>query len=137
MTKLNYLILILIYSLLIGCAFLFTEQEYLLIDQPVTEKPIFHGVIFSIPDKVNVRKIRLLGVGKYHDIQISVRVRHNRWELKKVVRDGITFPYEILLSAETDAIKIIKPTTTGSGRIDTVEFYTIRDKNVEHITLEE
>ena len=127
MTKLKYLILIPFYLSLIGCAVLFTKQEYVLIDQPVTEKPLFHGVIFSIPERVNVRKIRLIGVGKYQDIQISVRDKYNRWILKKTVNIGITFPHDIFLSAKTDAIKIIKPTTTGSGRIDTVEFYTIAD----------
>ena len=113
--------------LFIGCAALFTKQEYVLIDQPVIEKPIFHGVIFSIPEKAHVRKVKLLGVGKYQNIEISVRIREHRWEIKKKVQGGITFPYDIFLSAETDAIKIIKPTTTGSGRIDTVEFYTIAD----------
>ncbi len=127
MTKLIFLCLIPIYLSLIGCAVLFTEQVYVLIDQPVTEKPIFHGVIFSIPEKANVRKIRLLGVGKYQNFDISVRIKESRWELKKKVQGGITFPYDIFISAETDAIKIIKPTTTGSGRIDTVEFYTIAD----------
>ena len=127
MTKLTFLCLIPIYLSLIGCAALFTEQVYVLIDQPVTEKPIFHGVIFSIPEKANVRKVRLLGVGKYQNFDISVRIGESRWELKKKVQGGITFPYDIFLSAETDAIKIIKPTTTGSGRIDTVEFYTIAD----------
>lgn len=87
----------------------------------------FHGVIFSIPEKAYIRKIRLLGVGKSQNIEISVRVRQNRWEIKKKVQGGITFPSDVFLSAETDAIKIIKPTTTGSGRIDTVEFYTIAD----------
>ncbi len=128
MTKLTFLFLIPIYLSLIGCAVLFTEQVYVLIDQPVTEKPIFYGVIFSIPEKAIVRKVRLLGVGKYQNFDISVRKRANRWELKKKVQGGITFPYDIFLYAETDAIKIIKPITTGSGRIDTVEFYTIVDR---------
>ena len=124
----KHLIFISICFSAIGCTVLFTEQEYVLIDQPVTEKPLFHGVIFAIPEKVNLRKIRLIGVGKYQNFEISVRVKHNRWVIKKKVHGGITFPYDIFLSAETDAIKIIKPTTTGSGRIDTVEFYTIADK---------
>ena len=80
-----------------------------------------------MPEKAHVRKVRLLGVGKYQNIEISVRIRENRWEIKKKVHGGITFPHDVFLSAETDAIKIIKPTTTGSGRIDTVEFYTIKD----------
>ncbi len=75
MTKLTFLCLIPIYLSFIGCAVLFTEQVYVLIDQPVTEKPIFHGVIFSIPEKANVRKVRLLGAGKYQNFDISVRIR--------------------------------------------------------------
>ena len=127
MSKYKFLFILPICLSIIACAALFTKQEYVLIDQCVTEKPIFHGVIFSIPEKAYIRKIRLLGVGKYQNIEISVRVRQNRWEIKKKVQGGITFPYDVFLSAETDAIKIIKPTTTGSGRIDTVEFYTIAD----------
>ena len=46
MTKWKYLFLILICLSFTGCAALFTEQEYVLIEQPVTEKPVFYGVIF-------------------------------------------------------------------------------------------
>ena len=128
MTKWKYLFLILICLSFTGCAALFTEQEYVLIDQPVTEKPVFYGVIFSLPERANVRKIVLLGWGKTQNIEIYVRDKRNRWEPKKKVPGGIKFPYEIFLTAETDAIKIIKPTTTGTGHIDTVQFYTIAEK---------
>ncbi|MDE0316133.1 MAG: hypothetical protein OXM61_14630 [Candidatus Poribacteria bacterium] len=118
-----------LFSLLLGgCAALFTEQEYVLINQPVTEKAVFYGMIYSMPEKANVRKIKLLGYGKTQNIEIYVRDKRNRWEPKKKVHGGISFPYEIILIAETDAIKIIKPATTGTGHIDTVQFYTIADK---------
>ncbi len=122
------LFLILLSLLLGGCAALFTEQEYVLIEQPVSEKPVFYGVIFSMPERAFVRKIVLLGRGKTQNIEIFVRDKRNRWEPKKKIPGGISFPYEILLIAETDAIKIIKPTTTGTGHIDTVQFYTIAEK---------
>ena len=70
----------------------------------------------------------LLGRGKTQNIEIYVRDKRNRWEPKKKVPGGIRFPYEISLIAKTDAIKIIKPTTTGTGHIDTVQFYTIAEK---------
>lgn len=127
MSKYKLLFILPICLSIIGCAALFAKQEYVLIEQEVTEKPIFHGVIFSIPEKAHVRKVRLVGVGKYQNIEISVRIKQSRWQLKKKVHGGITFPYDVFISAETDAIKIIKPVTTGSGRIDTVEFYTITD----------
>lgn len=128
MIKWKYLFLILICLSFTGCAALFTEQEYVLIDQPITEKPVFYGVIFSLPERADVRKIVLLGRGKTQNIEIYVRDKRNRWEPKKKVPGGIRFPYEISLIAKTDAIKIIKPTTTGTGHIDTVQFYTVVDK---------
>jgi len=127
------LFLILLSLLLLGgCAALFTEQEYVLINQPVTEKAVFYGMIYSMPEKANVRKIKLLGYGKTQNIEIYVRDKRNRWEPKKKVPGAISFPYEIILIAETDAIKIIKPSTTGTGHIDTVQFYTIVDKKEEN-----
>lgn len=128
MIRWKNLFLILICFSLTGCAALFTEEEYVLIDQPVTEKPVFYGVIFSLPERVNVRKIVILGSGKIQNIEIYVRDKRNRWEPKRKVPGGISFPYEISLTAETDAIKIIKPSTTGSGYIKTVQFYTIVEK---------
>ncbi|MDE0481583.1 MAG: hypothetical protein OXI67_03280 [Candidatus Poribacteria bacterium] len=127
------LFLILLSLLLLGgCAALFTEQEYVLINQPVTEKAVFYGMIYSMPEKANVRKIKLLGYGKIQNIEIYVRDKRNRWEPKKKVHGGISFPYEIILIAETDAIKIIKPSTTGTGHIDTVQFYTIADRKEQN-----
>ena len=123
----KYLFLILICSTLINCTALFAPQEYILIDQPVFEKPVFYGVTFSLPKKADVRKVILLGSGKIQNIEIYTRDKRNQWERKKKVSGAIRFPYEIYLSAETDAIKIIQPSTTGTGHIETVQFYTIVD----------
>ena len=112
----------------IGCAALFTAQEYVLIDRPVREKMVFYGEIYSLPERANVRKVVLLGSGKIQNIEIHVRDKRNQWEPAKKVPGGIQFPFEILLIAETDAVKIVKPTTTGGGRIETVQFYTVAEK---------
>lgn len=112
----------------VGCAALLTEQVYVLIDRPVNEKMTFHGEIYSLPERVDIRKVVLLGSGKIRNIEIHVRDKRNQWEPTKKVPGGIEFPFEILLIAETDAIKIVKHAMTGAGRIETVQFYTIAEK---------
>ena len=112
----------------ISCAVLLTEQEYVLIDRPVVEKATFNGEIYSLPQRGDIRKVVLLGSGKIQNIEIHVRDKRNQWEPIKKVPGGIEFPFEIPLIAETDAIKIIKRSTTGTGRIETVQFYTVADK---------
>ena len=128
MRRWKYLIFILVCLSQIGCAALLTEQEYVLIDRPVSEKMTFHGEIYSLPETVNVRKVVLLGSGKIRNIEIHVRDRRNQWEPAKKVHGGIQFPYEIPLIAKTDAIKIIKHAMTGAGRIERVQFYTVADR---------
>ena len=128
MNRWKYLIFILACLSQIGCAALFTKQEYVLIHRPVGEKATFHGKIYSLPEPANVRKIVLLGSGKIRNIEIHVRDKRKRWAPVKKVPGGIEFPFEILLIAKTDAIKIIKHSMTGAGRIETVQFYTIADK---------
>ena len=128
MRRWKYLIFILACLSQIGCAALFTEQEYVLIDRDVEEKATFHGAIYSLPERANVRKIVLLGYGKIRNIEIHVRDKRNQWKPTKKVPGGIQFPYEIPLSAETDAVKITKHSMTGAGHIETIQFYTIVDK---------
>ena len=112
----------------IGCAALLTEQEYVLIDRPVMEKVTFNGEIYSLPERADIRKVVLLGSGKIRNIEIHVRDKRNQWEPVKKVPGGIQFPFEIPLIAETDAIKIIKHSMTGAGRIEMVQFYTVAEK---------
>ena len=128
MCRWKYLIFILACLSQIGCAALFTEQEYVLIDRPVSEKMTFHGEIYSLPERADIRKVVLLGSGKIRNIEIHVRDKRNQWVPTKKVPGGIQFPFEIPLIAKTDAIKIIKHAMTGAGNIDTIQFYTVADK---------
>ena len=128
MNKWRCLLFILACVSQISCAALLTEQEYVLIDRAVEEKATFHGEIYSLPERANIRKIVLLGSGKIRNIELHVRDKRNRWAPTKKVPGGIQFPFEILLIAQTDAIKIIKHSMTGAGRIETVQFYTVADK---------
>ena len=128
MKKWKYSLFILACLSQIGCAALLTEQEYVLIDRDVEEKMTFHGEIYSLPERADIRKIVLLGSGKIRNIEIHVRNKRNRWEPSKKVPGGIQFPYEIPLIARTNAVKIIKHAMTGAGRIEKVQFYTVADK---------
>ncbi len=128
MRRWKYLIFMLACLSQIGCTALFTEQEYVLVDRPVSEKMTFHGEIYSLPERADIRKVVLLGSGKIRNIEIHVRDKRNQWVLTKKVPGGIQFPYEIPLIAETDAIKITKHSMTGAGNIDTIQFYTVADK---------
>ena len=128
MNRWRWPLLILVCLSQIGCAALLTEQEYVLIDRNVEEKMTFHGAIYSLPERSDIRKIVILGSGKIRNIEIHVRDKRNQWEPTKKVHGGIRFPFEIPLIAETDAIKIIKYSMTGAGRIETVQFYTTVNK---------
>ena len=108
----------------IGCATLLTDQEYILIDRPVDGKVTFHGEIYWLPESAAIRKIVLLGSGQLQNIEIHVRDEDRRWELVKKVPGG-QLPFEIPLTAETDAVKIIKLSGTANSRIETVQFYTV------------
>ena len=128
MKKSRYLLFIFACLSHIGCAALLTEQEYVLINRNVEEKMTFYGEIYSLPERADIRKVVLLGSGKIQNIEIHVRDKRNQWEPVKKVPGGIQFPFEIPLIAETDAIKIIKHSMTGAGRIEMVQFYTVAEK---------
>lgn len=128
MNPCKYIYLILSFCILTGCAALFTEQEYVLIDKPVTEKSEFYGVIFSMPEIANVRKIVFLGRGKVQNLEIHIRDNRKRWKPYKKIPGAITFPHEVMLIAKTDAVKIIQQSVRGTGHIETVQFYRIVDK---------
>ena len=129
MNRWRYLLFILACLSQMSCAALLTEQEYVLIDRDVEEKMTFHGEIYSLPERADIRKIVILGSGKIRNIEIHVRDKRNQWEPVKKVPGGILFPFEIPLIAKTDAIKIIKHSMTGAGRIEAVQFYTVAEKS--------
>ena len=41
---------------------------------------------------------------------------------------GGRLPFEIPLTAETDAVKIVKLSRTANSRIETIQFYTLAEK---------
>ena len=114
-----------LYLLSIGCAALFSKQEYILIDEKVEASHTFSGIVFSIPEKKDIRKIVILGSGTVQNIEISARVGENEWVSIKNIKEKLAFPIEIHTVVRADAIRILQKTMTGKGNIDTVQFYTI------------
>ena len=129
MNRWGYLLFILACLSQIGCTALLTEQEYVLIDRLVLGKVTRHEEIFWLPERADIRKIVILGSGQMQNIEIHVRDERNQWKLLKIVPNSIQFPLETPLIAETDAVKIIKLSTRGGGRIDTIQFYTVAEKS--------
>lgn len=121
--------ILLICAFAIGCAALMTEQTYLLIDAPVKEEFIASGLVYSIPEKKEVRKIRILGEGIVENIDIYTRDGEFNWKEVKRIKNRVTFPIEITLVAHTDTVRILQRTVTGKGQIHTIEFYTIVSEN--------
>ena len=102
-----------------------TEQRYVRVDAPVTEKFIASGLIYSIPEPKEIRKIIILGEGTVHNIDIYARDSEFNWKVVKRFKDDVSFPLEITMVANTDAIRILQKSLTGKGQIHTVEFYTV------------
>lgn len=127
MKKPKYLLLILLFYSITGCAVLFTEQEYVLINENVREEFTFSGIIYSLPMKTRVRKVVLLGEGTIRNFEVAFRNNKNRWIPITHIQKAIEFPFEITFYADTDAVKITQRTIAGQGRINTVEFYTIAE----------
>ena len=121
------LLLILACLSYIGCATLLTDQDYILINRPVDGKVTFHGEIYWLPESADIRKIALLGSGQLQNIEVHVRDKSRQWELVKKVPGG-RLPFDIPLTAETDAIKIVKLSRITDSRIETIQFYTAADK---------
>ena len=127
MKKWKCLLFMLVCLSQISCAAFFTASEYILIDRPVDGMVTFHGEIYWLPESAEIRKIALLGSGLLQNLEIHVRDEGRQWKLVKKVPGG-RLPFEIPLTAETDAVKIIKLSRTADSRIETIQFYTAADK---------
>ena len=124
------LVLILFFCFsMVGCATLFQEQEYVLIDRPVNKDYTYYYDVFSLPEIAKIRKIRLIGEGKLRNIEIHVRDAKQRWQPKKKIHRINQLPLDIPLVVDTDAIKVIKFPTTVFGEIKTIQFFTVVDKD--------
>ena len=135
--------LLLVLALLsLGCAnlakTLFAEQKFVLIDEKVTENPIYIGrerstrsrhldstgrlrtgggprtnaTSYALPEKRPIRKIRILGEGTVTNLQIYVQQQESgfvgNWKLMKEFKGKVTFPFDIPIVADTDTIAIAK-----------------------------
>ena len=117
--------ILLICVLSIGCAALMTEQTYVRVEAPVTEKFIPTGLVYSIPEPKEIRKILILGEGTVENIDIYARDGEFNWKVVKRIKNKVTFPIETTMVANTNAIRILQKSVTGKGQIHTVEFYTV------------
>ena len=129
MNKWKFILLLYLCLFLIGCATLFQEQKYVLIDRPVDKDYTYYYDIFSLPEIAKIRKIRLIGEGKLRNIEIHVRDAKQRWQPKKKIHRINQLPLDIPLVVDTDAIKVIKFPTTVFGEIKTIQFFTVIDKD--------
>ena len=123
MNRLYGILLICAFS--IGCAALMTEQTYLRVEAPVTEKFIPTGLVYSIPEPKEIRKIIILGEGTVENIDIYARDGEFNWKVVKRIKNKVTFPIETTMVANTNTIRILQKSVTGKGQIHTVEFYTV------------
>ena len=121
--------ILLICVLSIGCAALMTEQTYVRVEAPVTEKFIPTGLVYSIPEPKEIRKIIILGEGTVENIDIYARDGEFNWKVVKRIKNKVTFPIETTMVANTDAVRILQKSVTGKGQIHTVEFYTVTSEN--------
>ena len=136
----------------IGCSTLLTQQTlmnedtYFRIDAPVTVINTRDGVVYAIPERKFVRKIRILGEGAVQSIEIWARDDRHNWRPVKVIHrrsaSPLILPIEIFmdhlpLTFKTDAIRIEERTRAividqakqiRNGKIDAVEFYTTVSK---------
>ncbi len=115
--------------LCIGCAALMTEQKYLRVETTVTKKYFIDAAgheypVYTIPEKHDIRKIRLLGKGKIINAKIYV-LRKSRavsmWKEVRRINQGANFPIDVRLNAYTDVVRVAGKI---KGQIHTVEFYT-------------
>ena len=127
MNRLYGILLICAFS--IGCAALMTEQTYVRVEAPVTEKFIPTGLVYSIPEPKEIRKIIILGEGTVENIDIYARDGEFNWKVVKRIKNKVTFPIETTMVANTNAIRILQKSVTGKGQIHTVEFYTVTSEN--------
>lgn len=116
--------------ILSGCAALFSEQNYVRVDEGLQVKYIWSGMLFTIPEKRVINKIVLIGEGHVRNIEIHGRVDEHDWKRIEKIKTLVEFPYEIhTYGLEADAIRILQKTMVGKGRIKKLELYKIELQN--------
>ncbi|RKU32856.1 hypothetical protein C6499_02510 [Candidatus Poribacteria bacterium] len=89
----------------------------------------FTFIKYSIPEPKEIRKIIILGEGTVQNIDIYARDGKFNWKVVKRIKNKVTFPIEMTVVANTDAVWILQKSVTGTGQIHTVEFYTVTSEN--------
>ena len=114
--------------LVTSCATLLSEQRYIQVDEEVTETFLPSGLMYSISEKRDIRKIIILGEGTVTNIEIYARNAEDNWKPIKAIKRTVGFPIELNLALQADAVRIIQKRITGRGRIDTVQFYALAEE---------
>ena len=81
MSRWKYLFLIIICLSFTSCAALLTKQEYVLIDQKISEKPVFYGVVYSISERAKF--IRL-----YCSVLVGFKITRSLSVIKRISGNG-------------------------------------------------
>lgn len=80
--------------------------------------------MYAIPEKHDIRKIRILGEGKIINAKIYVLRKSkavSMWKEVGRINQRADFPIDVRLNAYTDVVQIAGKI---KGQIHTVEFYT-------------
>ena len=110
-----------------GVTFL-SEQQYIQVDEEVTETFLPSGLMYSILEKKDIRKIIILGEGTVTNVDIYARNSENNWKQIKKIKKTVGFPIEINVVLKADAVRIMQKRIRGMGRINTVQFYALAEE---------
>ena len=113
---------------LTSCATFFSEQQYIQVDEEVTETFLPSGLMYSIPEKKDIRKIVITGEGTVTNIEIYARNAEDNWKPIKAIKRTVGFPIELNVALNADAVRIMQKRITGRGRINTVQFYALAEE---------
>ena len=91
-----------------SCATFLAEQPYIRVDEEVTETFLPSGLMFSIPEKKDTRKIVTLGEGTVTNVDIYAHNAENNWKQIKKFKKAVGFPIKIKVVLKADAVRIIQ-----------------------------
>ncbi len=114
--------------LVTSCATFLSEQQYIQVDEEVTETFLPSGLMYSIPKKKDIRKIVILGEGTVTNVDIYARNSEDNWKQIKKIKKTVGFPIEINVVLKADAVRIMQKRIRGMGRINTVQFYALAEE---------
>ena len=114
--------------LVTSCATLLSEQQYIQVDEKVTETFLPSGLMYSIPEKRDIRRIVILGEGTVTNVDSYARNSENNWKRIKKIKKTVGFPIEINVVLKADAVRINQKRIRGRGRINSVRFFALSEE---------